>query len=307
MVSVFSNTKTEPACLISKLKFNNDNNVDNIQFQRLGWLLPQRDECDMCFPLPDIMHREISSGQTLYSIMYHPPNLDVRRKYPVILNIYGGPDFQLVTNTFKGAKYVRNYLLSSLGYVVISIDSRGSSNRGKAFESHIYKRLGQVELKDQLEVLNLLASDMAFLDMTRVAINGWSYGGYLALRGLVDHPDFFKLAIAGAPVTDWRLYDTAYTERYMDLPANNPSGYALGSILEIAFRFPDDRDRLLVAHGKLDENVHFQHTERLLASLSRHCKPIHLQVYPTERHSLRHMDVSEHFETTLICFLSDHL
>ena len=95
----------------------------------------------------------------------------------------------------QGAKYVRNYLLSSLGYVVISIDSRGSSNRGKAFESHIYKRLGQVELKDQLEVLNLLASDMAFLDMTRVAINGWSYGGYLALRGLVDHPDFFKVVL----------------------------------------------------------------------------------------------------------------
>ena len=92
---------------------------------------------------------------------------------------------------------MRNYLLSTLGYVVISIDSRGSSNRGKAFESHIYKRLGQVELKDQLEVLSLLASDMAFLDLTRVAINGWSYGGYLALRGVVDHPDFFKVLLLG--------------------------------------------------------------------------------------------------------------
>ena len=88
---------------------------------------------------------------------------------------------------------MRNYLLSSLGYVVISIDSRGSSNRGKAFESHIYKKLGQVELKDQLEVLEKLAKDFSFLDLTRVAINGWSYGGYLALRGLVDHPDIFKV------------------------------------------------------------------------------------------------------------------
>ena len=93
----------------------------------------------------------------------------------------------------QGGKNVRNYLLSSLGYVVISIDSRGSSNRGKAFESHIYKRLGQVELKDQLEVLEKLAKDFSFLDLTRVAINGWSYGGYLALRGLVDHPDLFKV------------------------------------------------------------------------------------------------------------------
>ena len=93
----------------------------------------------------------------------------------------------------QGGKCVRNYLLSSLGYVVISIDSRGSSNRGKAFESHIYKRLGQVELKDQLEVLEKLAKDFSFLDLTRVAINGWSYGGYLALRGIVDHPDLFKV------------------------------------------------------------------------------------------------------------------
>ena len=141
---------------------------------------------------------------------------------------------------FQGGKCVRNYLLSSLGYVVVSIDSRGSSNRGKAFESHIYKRLGQVELKDQLEVLEKLAGDCPYLDLTRVAINGWSYGGYLALRGIVDHPDVFKVAIAGAPVTDWKLYDTGYTERYMDLPSNNPSGYTLGSVLKVAFRFPDE-------------------------------------------------------------------
>merc|ERR1712223_1038512 len=126
-----------------------------------------------------------------------------------------GPDFQLVTNTFKGGKCVRNYLLSSLGYVVISIDSRGSSNRGKAFESHIYKRLGQVELIDQLEVLKQMATEFEYLDLTRVAINGWSYGGYLALRGIMDFPHIFKCAVAGAPVTDWELYDTGYTERYM--------------------------------------------------------------------------------------------
>ena len=105
---------------------------------------------------------------------------------------------------------MRNYLLSSLGYVVISIDSRGSSNRGKAFESHIYKRLGTVELKDQLEVLEKLAKDFSFLDLTRVAINGWSYGGYLALRGIVDHPDVFKVKPPIFPSHTKPVQDTCY-------------------------------------------------------------------------------------------------
>ena len=105
---------------------------------------------------------------------------------------------------------MRNYLLSSLGYVVISIDSRGSSNRGKAFESHIYKRLGTVELKDQLEVLEKLAKDFSFLDLTRVAINGWSYGGYLALRGIVDHPDVFKVKPPIFPSHTKPVQDTYY-------------------------------------------------------------------------------------------------
>ena len=169
----------------------------------------------MPLPLPKLLQHQISSGDILYSIMYPPRGLDESRKYPVVLHIYGGPDFQLVTNTFKvsffkilqslqvkfnhhflhkkGGKCVRNYLLSSLGYVVISIDSRGSSNRGKAFESHIFKKLGQFEIKDQLEVLQMMSREMPFLDLTRVAINGWSYGGYLALRGIIDYPDIFKV------------------------------------------------------------------------------------------------------------------
>jgi len=311
LVTVFSNIENEAACQISKLRFPtnfvSDSNVDTIRVQNLGWLLKQR-KCEMSLPRPKLLSHEISSGDRLYSIMYHPHNFDQSRKYPVVLNIYGGPDFQLVTNTFKGGKYVRNYLLSSLGYVVISIDSRGSANRGKAFESHIYKRLGQVELVDQLEVLKQMEAEFEYLDMTRMAINGWSYGGYLALRGISDFPHVFKCAVAGAPVTDWELYDTGYTERYMDVPENNPEGYAKGSVIRKASSFPDElRDRLLVAHGKLDDNVHFQHTERLRAALDRHHKPFRLQVYETERHSLRAMDASEHFETNLICFLANHL
>ena len=159
----------------------------------------------------------------------------------------------------QSVRNVRNYLLASVGFCVISIDSRGSSNRGKDFEGHIYERLGQVELEDQLEVLNSFAKDNSFLDLERVAISGWSYGGYLALNGLMRFPEKFKVnfysilttpflymvcctqvAIAGAPVTDWGLYDSAYTERYMNLPYENPLGYEGSSILKNAFKLPDE-------------------------------------------------------------------
>merc|ERR1712045_936679 len=138
-------------------------------------------------------------------------------------------------------------------------------------------RLGQVELTDQVEVPHWLSSVTGCLDLSRVAIHGWSYGGYLSLMGLVQYPTEFKLAIAGAPVTSWQLYDTGYTERYLDRPSSKPNGYKLGSILNFVGQLPDEEGRLLIMHGK----------------------PYQLQVYPGERHSLRHPDSNEHYLTSL--------
>ncbi|KAI4458580.1 protease family s9bc dipeptidyl-peptidase iv-related [Holotrichia oblita] len=162
------------------------------------------------------------------------------RKYPTILNVYGGPEVQLVSNTFKGMRQLRMHMLAARGYCVVAIDSRGSQHRGLNWESHLKGRMGTVELQDQVEVLRWLANSLKCIDLTRVAIHGWSYGGYLSLMGLAHHPDVFKIAIAGAPVTNWSLYDTGYTERYMGLPENNPQGYQEGSVLNYVNKFPED-------------------------------------------------------------------
>lgn len=128
-------------------------------------------------------------------------------------------------------RHCRRHLLASEGYIVIAFDSRGSKHRGVSFETYIHRRLGQVEIADQVEALEWLADNTDFIDMSRVAIHGWSYGGYLSVMALAQRPDIFKCAIAGAPVTNWMLYDTGYTERYMDTPLNNPDGYRMGSAI----------------------------------------------------------------------------
>lgn len=243
------------------------------------------------------------------------------------MKVYRPTFFSLLAR--QGGKCVRNYLLSSCGYVVISIDSRGSSNRGKAFESHIYRRLGQLELADQLEVLRQMADEFPFLDLSRVAINGWSYGGYLALRGIIDYPDVFKVSLVrgsnknksanqSLPATHCSskkrqfLLTTARDRRCprhrlgtlrhglhrtLHGPAQEqPGRLQLGlcccqslllprRVRFVALNVCDlyvvnllRRDRLLVAHGKLDDNVHFQHTEKLLSALTQHQKPFRLQV-----------------------------
>jgi dipeptidyl-peptidase 9 len=258
-------------------------------------------------PVPEICSYRLDTGQQLFVMIYKPVNFDPNKKYPTILNIYGGPEVQLVYNSFRGNNQMWLYLLVSQGYCVVSIDSRGSRHRGVTFESHIRGRMGTVELKDQVEVLTWLAAEQGFIDMRRVGIYGWSYGGYLSLLGLAHYPHVFKVAVAGAPVTSWENYDTGYTERYMDLPVNNPIGYAQGSVLNYIQQFPDDDDRLLIIHGLVDENVHFIHTAQLINALIRAGKPHQLQLYPSERHSLRRLESSEHYETLLLRFLQKAL
>lgn len=131
--------------------------------------------------------------------IFRPHNFKPGMVYPTILNVYGGPEVQTVSNSFKGMRQLRMHMLASQGYCVICIDSRGSRHRGVEFESHLRRRLGTVELADQVEVFRILSKQLGFIDLNRVAIHGWSYGGYLSLMGLVQYPDLFKVAIAGAP------------------------------------------------------------------------------------------------------------
>ncbi|RWS29761.1 dipeptidyl peptidase 9-like protein [Leptotrombidium deliense] len=248
-----------------------------------------------------------STGDLIYGLIFKPEFMESGVKYPCVVDVYGGPEVQVVTNSFKGARQVRRHLLSSEGYVVCAFDCRGSRHRGQQFEAHIQNRMGQVEVTDQIEVLQWLAENTGYIDMTRVAIIGWSYGGYLSLMCFAQRPDIFKVCIAGAPVTNWCLYDSGYTERYMGTPFSNPDGYAKGSILHYIHQFPNEENRLLIVHGMMDENVHFSHSVELIQALIKAGKPYDLQVYPFERHCFRHSSSCEHYETVLLSYLQKNL
>lgn len=306
-VQSYCNITTLPACEVLKVTHTCPNfSVDGIKITPMGHIMeggPTQNQ-QYC---PLILSPCLSNGEIIYAMVFKPHNFTTGVKYPTVLNVYGGPDVQTVSNTFKGMRQLRMHMLAAQGYCVISVDSRGSRHRGVNFESHIRGRMGTVELADQVEVLKTLDNQLGFIDMSRVAIHGWSYGGYLSLMGLIQYPEIFKLSIAGAPVTNWEYYDTGYTERYMDLPENNKQGYSAGSVLSYIHKFPEESNRLLIIHGLIDENVHFYHTSQLINCLIKANKPYQLQVYPNERHSLRNLEASKHYETTLLSFLQNYL
>ncbi|KAF9973304.1 dipeptidylpeptidase [Actinomortierella ambigua] len=260
-------------------------------------------------PAGEFFTFESSDKVLLHGCLYRPAGYVPGTKYPTLVSIYGGPKSQMVTNEYKLPKFLRVFLATRMGYAVVMFDGRGSNERGIEFEGRLRHRMGQVEIQDQVEGLQFLArpENGGIVDMDRVAITGWSYGGYLSLMALVQYPEVFKLAIAGAPVTKWELYNSAYTERYMGLLSENKEGYSKSNVLSWIDKFPDSENRLLIAHGLIDENVHFKNTETLSAELIRANKPHHIQIYPTERHGLRDARVNEHFETLMFYWLRKYL
>lgn len=188
---------------------------------------------------PELFCCQLSNGELIYGSVFKPEFMESGVRYPTVLEIYGGPEVQLVANNFVTLRHPTRHLLSSEGYVVVLIDCRGSGKRGLVFESYTQGRMGQVELADQVEVLKWLSKSTGYIDLNRVAVKGWSYGGYLALMAIAQYPELFKIAIAGAPVTDWHLYDSAYTERFMGFPRENIDGYNKGNVINYAHLFPD--------------------------------------------------------------------
>nr|XP_022310084.1 dipeptidyl peptidase 9-like [Crassostrea virginica] len=256
---------------------------------------------------PVLFQYPSSSGFTHHGLFFYPHGQEAGKKYPTVVMVYGGPQVQQVTNCFKGIRFLRHHALAANGYAVVVIDGRGSCGRGLKFESHIKDKLGTVEIEDQVEGLQYLSSKGYCVDMSRVGIHGWSYGGYLSLLGIAQRPDIFKVGIAGAPVVNWLLYDTGYTERYLNVPSENEAGYRNGSVLSHVDKFPDEENRILIIHGLIDENVHFHHTSALIAALVKACKPYRLQIYPNERHGIRNHEASEHYKTMILSFLQNHL
>ncbi|XP_019751885.1 dipeptidyl peptidase 9 isoform X4 [Hippocampus comes] len=304
-VSHYSNVSTPPCVHVYKLS-GSEGDPSHVAPEVWASMM-ESPGCPGDYNPPEIFHFPGKCGFRLYGMVYKPHNLQPGRKHPTVLFVYGGPQVQLVNNSFKGMKYLRLNTLASLGYAVVVIDGRGSCQRGLEFEGALKNKMGQVEIEDQVEGLQYVADKFNFVDLSRVAIHGWSYGGFLSLMGLIQRPNVFKLAIAGAPVTVWMAYDTGYTERYMDVPENNQQGYEEGSVALHVDKLPSEPNRLLILHGFLDENVHFFHTNFLVSQIIRAGKPYQLQVYPNERHSIRCPESGEHYEIMLLHFLQQYL
>ncbi|MGL5410513.1 MAG: S9 family peptidase [Shewanella sp.] len=252
--------------------------------------------------LPEFKELKAEDGQILQTRLFKPVPFDAGKKYPVVVRVYGGPHAQLVTNSWSEQDYFTQYLVQQ-GYVVFQLDNRGSAHRGTQFEQVIYRHLGEAEVNDQKVGVDYLRS-LPFVDRDNVAIYGHSYGGYMALMSLFKAPDYFKAAISGAPVTDWRLYDTHYTERYLAHPDTNAQGYEASSVFPYVKNY---QSGLLMYHGMADDNVLFENSTRVYKALQDEGKLFQMIDYPGSKHSMRGEKVRNHLYRSLADFLDKQL
>ncbi len=222
----------------------------------------------------------------LYGVLHKPEGFDPTKKYPIILSVYGGPDSRVVSNRYQnGSRYNEH------GYLVAQVDNRGTSGRGKAFKAMVYKKLGDVDIADQAEGIKFLRQ-RDYVDGERVGIVGHSYGGYMAAMGIVKYPDVFTAAVDRAGPTDWRNYDSIYTERYMSLPQDNLEGYDNGS----AMKFVDNMTgKLLIMHGMVDDNVHPTNAWQFIDALDKAGKKYESRFFPKGTHGFDGRDTQWEF------------
>ncbi|MBR9728345.1 S9 family peptidase [Shewanella intestini] len=252
--------------------------------------------------MPEFGHLTADDGQALAYRLFKPVDFDSSKKYPVLVRVYGGPHAQLVTNSWSESDYFTQYLLQQ-GYIVFQLDNRGSANRGVRFESVIYKNMGDAEVRDQKVGVDFLRS-LNYVDGDNIGIYGHSYGGYMALLCQFKAPDYFKAAVSGAPVTDWHLYDTYYTERYMGNPNTNKKGYESSSVMPYVQGY---QSGLLMYHGMADDNVLFENSTRVYKALQDQGSMFQMIDYPGSKHSMRGEKVRNHLYKSIATFLNSQL
>ncbi|HSM61766.1 MAG TPA: S9 family peptidase [Longimicrobiales bacterium] len=252
---------------------------------------------------PEFFTFRTSDGVELNGWMIKPPAFDASRRYPLVMYVYGGPGSQTAADEWGGNRYLWHQLLAQEGFIVASVDNRGTGGRGRDFKNVTYLDLGSWESRDQIEVAGHLAG-LPYVDAARIAIWGWSYGGYMTLMSMMKGGDVFAAGIAVAPVTSWRFYDTIYTERYMRTPRENPDGYRRSAPLENVQGLTGD---LLLVHGTGDDNVHFQNSVQLVDRLQAAGKQFRLMVYPNKTHSIAGTDTQVHLYTMMTDFLKERL
>ena len=251
---------------------------------------------------PEFLEVTNRDGFVMNAMMLKPTGFDPTVRYPVYQHVYGGPHIQRVRNAWGGQTYLFWQLLAQRGVVVWVLDGSTASGKGAVSTWPVYQNFGPLELRDLEDGVSWLA-EQPFIDTTRIGLEGWSYGGFMVSYALT-HSQSFTMGIAGGSVTDWRDYDTIYTERYMRTPQNNPDGYRRSSPRFAAANLHGD---LLLIHGTMDENVHMQNTLQFAYALQRAGKPFDMMVYPKSRHRLEGPELEKHRHQTMLNFAMRHL
>ncbi|MGZ4209727.1 MAG: DPP IV N-terminal domain-containing protein [Actinomycetota bacterium] len=264
-----------------------------------GQTLHEPEAVELDLVTPELFSFPNRDGVTLYGALFRPERLPA----PLIVWVYGGPHAQAVQDSWALTVDLQAQYLRAQGFAVMRVDNRGSSRRGVEFETAIAGRLGSVEIADQIDGVRFATAE-GWVDGERVGMTGWSYGGYMTIMSMLKAPEIFRVGVAGAPVTDYGGYDTAYTERYMGMPLDNPDGYRDGSALTHAASL---RGRLLIVHGMIDENVHFRHTVRFLEALAKTSSTCDLLLYPDERHGFRKEENRRNMHERIVRYFREHL
>lgn len=225
---------------------------------------------------------DASDGTKLYYRLIKPSNFDASKKYPVLNYVYGGPHAQLVTNSWLNGASLWMHWMAEQGYIIFTLDNRGSGNRGFAFESQIHRQLGTVEIEDQMAGVNFLNS-LPFIDNKRMSVHGWSFGGFMTASLMLRKPGVYTTGVAGGPVTDWKYYEIMYGERYMDQPDENEKGYSEASLLN---KTENLEGKLLLIHGSSDDVVVMQHNLKLVQRFIESEKQIDFFPYPMHKHNV---------------------
>ncbi len=238
----------------------------------------------------------------LYGKLILPTDFNPNRKYPVIVYLYNGPHLQVITNGFPASGNLWYEYLAQNGYIVFSMDGRGSSNRGMKFEQAVFRDMGTVEMQDQLKGVEYLKT-LPYVDSQRMGVHGWSYGGFMTTSLMLRHPDVFKVGVAGGPVIDWSMYEIMYTERYMDTPAENPEGYSRSNLLD---KVQNLKGKLLLIHGAQDDVVVWQHSINFLKAAVDAGVQVDYAVYPGHAHNVLGKD-RVHLMQKVTDYFNDHL
>jgi len=249
----------------------------------------------------DLGRLKAKDGSILYTRMIKPSNFDPSKKYPVLVYVYGGPHAQMVTNSWLGGANLWMLWMAEQGYLVYTVDNRGSGERGFAFESQIHRQLGTVEMEDQLTGVEYLKS-LPYVDKNRLAVHGWSFGGFMTTSLMLRNPGVFQVGVAGGPVTDWKYYEVMYGERYMDRPEENETGYQQACLMNHAQNLTGD---LLLIHGTVDDVVVMQHNYALVKKFVELGKQMDFFPYPMHKHNVSGRD-RVHLIEKILTYVIEH-